>query len=55
MDIVPLLGIYSTEAYPFGLIYEHMEGLDLKQYLRNEPSIGRLELVFAPLHTLSQI
>ena len=48
VNVVPLVGIYSTESHPFGLIYEYMEGLDLKQYLRNQPSVGRLELVIAP-------
>jgi len=42
------MGVYSTETHPFGLIYEHMDGLDLKQYLRNEPNVGRLKLVFVP-------
>ena len=45
MNVVPLVGVYSTEAHPFGLIYEYMEGLDLKQHLRNQPSVGTLELV----------
>ncbi|KAF9644639.1 kinase-like protein [Thelephora ganbajun] len=37
--------MYSTETHPFGLIYEYMDGLDLGQYLRNEPNVGRLELL----------
>jgi len=50
--VVPLVGVYSTESHPFGLIYEYMEGLDLKQHLRNQPNVGKLELVIAP-RTLS--
>ena len=53
IDVVRLVGVYSTETHPFGIIYEHMDGLDLKQYLRNEPNAGRLKLVLIPLHTLS--
>ena len=52
VDVVPLVGVYSTETHPFGLIYEYMEGLDLKQHLRNQPNVGTLELVIAP-HTHS--
>ena len=48
VSVVPLVGVYSTETHPFGLIYEYMEGLDLKQYLRNQPSVGTLRLVTAP-------
>jgi len=48
VNVVPLVGVYSTETHPFGLIYEYMEGLDLKQYLRNRPSVGKLELVITP-------
>ena len=48
VNMVPLMGVYSTEIHPFGLIYEYMEGLDLKHYLRNQLSVGRLELVIAP-------
>ena len=47
--MVPLVGVYSTEAHPFGLVYEYMSGLDLKQYLRNEPNVGRLNLVRIPI------
>jgi len=48
VSVVPLVGVYSTETHPFGLIYECMEGLDLKQHLRNQPSMEKLELVIAP-------
>ena len=40
-----LVGVYSTETHPFGLIYEYMDNLDLKQYLKSEPNVGRLNLV----------
>ena len=45
---VPLVGVYSTEKHPFGLVYEYMDNLDLRQYLKNEPNAGRLELVLIP-------
>jgi len=51
--VVPLMGVYSTEAHPFGLVYECMDGLDLKQYLKKEPNVGRLKLVLIPMHALS--
>jgi len=47
-NVVPLLGVYSTETHPFGLVYEYMDGLDLKQYLGNDPNVGRLKLVLIP-------
>ena len=50
--VVPFVGVYSTEEHPFGLIYEYMDGLDLKQYLRNEPNARKLKLVLNPLYTL---
>jgi len=49
---VPLLGVYSTETHPFGLVYEYMDGLDLKQYLGNDPNVGRLKLVLIPTSTI---
>ena len=49
VDIVPIVGVYSTEAHPFGLVYEYMDGLDLRQFLRNEPNAGRLKLVLPPI------
>ena len=52
VGVVPLVGVYSTEARPFGLVYEHMDGLDLRQHLRNEPNVGRLKLVFTPTRSL---
>jgi len=42
---VLLVGAYSTEAHPFGLVYEYMDCLDLGQYLQNKPDVGRLGLV----------
>ena len=51
VNVVPFLGVYSTETHPFALVYEHMDGLDLKQYLRNEPNAGKLKLVLVPLRT----
>ena len=42
---MPLVGVYSTEAHPFGLIYEYMDGLDVRQRLRNAPNEDKLTLV----------
>ena len=54
MDVVPLVGVYSTETHPFGLVYEYMANLDLKQYLRKESNVGGLKLVLilVPIHVL---
>ena len=49
-DAVSLVGVYSTDKHPFGLVYEHMENLDLGQYLKNEPDVGRLKLVLVSMH-----
>lgn len=51
MDVVPFVGVYSTEAHPFGLVYEYMDSLG--QYLMDGPNVGRLKLVLVPLHTPS--
>ena len=52
LGVVSFIGVYSDKAHPLGLIYEFMDGLDLRQYLRNEPDVGKLKLVIAcPLHT----
>ena len=48
VNIVPPVGVYSTEVHPFGIVYEYMDGLDVRQHLRNEPSAGRLKLVIYP-------
>ena len=45
VDVAPLVGVYSTEAHPIGLIYEHMTNLNLRQYLKNVPAVGGLKLV----------
>lgn len=50
--MVPLVGLYSTETHPFGLIYQYMDNLDLRQHLRREPNTGRLELVLVSSHSL---
>ena len=47
---VPFVGVYSTKEHPFGLVYEHMENLDLGQYLKNEPDVDRLKLVLVSIH-----
>lgn len=52
LHAVPLVGFYSTEKHPYCLVYEYMNGLDLKQYLRSKPDAARLEMVLDPLHAL---
>ena len=52
VDIVPLVGVYSTEAHPFGLVYEYLDNSNLRQYLRNKPNVGRLELVLISVYLL---
>ena len=54
LDVVPLVGVYSTEARPFGLVYETMDGLDLRQHLRNNPHVGKLNLVFTSSQAISR-
>ena len=49
VDVVPLVGVYSTEAHPFGLVYEYMESFDLRHYLKNEHNVGTLKLVLVSL------
>lgn len=53
VGVVPCVGAYSTERHPFGVTYEYMDGFDLKQYLRNEPYVGKLKLVPVALHAFS--
>ena len=50
VDIVPLVGVCSTEAHPFALVYEHLDGLDLRQYLRSQPNASRTKLVLIPFY-----
>ena len=42
---MPFVGVHSTEnlKHLFGLVYEHVNNLDLRQHLRNEPSADKLE------------
>ena len=51
VDVVPFMGVYSTEIHPFGLVYEYMDGLG--QCLRDGSNVGRLKLVLVPLHIIS--
>lgn len=48
MDVVPFMGVYSTEDHPFCLVYEYVDGLDLRQHLRDKPNVGRMKLVPIP-------
>jgi len=60
VGVVPLLGVCLDQngAYPFRLIYEWMEGLDLRKYLKSESGKlsveTRVKLVLTPLHALPQ-
>ena len=51
VDVVPLVGVYSAEAHPFGLVYEYLDGLDLRQYLRSDLNVRELELVLIPIYS----
>jgi len=51
-DVAPLVGVYSTEAHPFGLVYGYLDGFDLRQYLRSELNVRGLELVLIPIYPL---
>lgn len=53
--MAPLVGGYSTETHPFGLVYEHMDNLDLRQYLKNEPNVERVKLVLDTVNPLYQL
>ena len=46
-NIVPFLGVYSSPRYPFALLYEMMDNLDLGRYLVEHPEVSRLKLVSA--------
>lgn len=50
VETVPLVGAYSTKVHSFGLVYEYMDGLDLRKYLENEPNTERLKLVPILMH-----
>lgn len=49
VEVVPLVGVFSTEVHPFGLVYEYMSGLCLRQYLRGKPNVRKLKLVPIPI------
>ena len=51
VDVVPLVGVYSTESHPFGPVYECVGNFDLRQYLRSEPNVDRLKLVLIHIPT----
>ena len=42
------MGVYSTEQHPLVLVYEYADNLDLRNYLRNEPNVRKLDLVRIP-------
>lgn len=49
-EVVPLVGVYSTEAHPFCIVYEYLDGLDVKKYMKGEPNADKLELVLIPIY-----
>ena len=53
VNVVPSIGMYSTETRPFGTANEYMENLDSRRCLSNEPNVGRLKLVPSQSHALS--
>jgi len=52
--MVPFIGVYSTQDHPFALVFEFMEHLNLREYLRNNCEVGRLDSVrfSLPSHSL---
>jgi len=44
-NTVPFLGVYSTPEHPLALVFEFMDHANLREYLRNNRNVGRLELV----------
>ena len=43
--IASFIGVYSTCEHPFALVFEFMDQLNLREYLRNNRDIRRVELV----------
>jgi len=48
VSAVQLVGVYSNDTCPFGLVYKYMENLDAAQYLKNQSNAGRVKLVTVP-------
>lgn len=44
-NITPFIGVFSTPMYPLALVFDFMEHLNLREYLRNHKDVGRCELV----------
>ncbi|KAF9642190.1 kinase-like protein [Thelephora ganbajun] len=44
-SFVPFTGIYSTPEHPMCLVFEYMDHLNLKEYLRKNEHVGRRELL----------
>ena len=42
---MPFIGIYSTPKHPSALVFEFADHLNLREYLRNNRDVGRLDLV----------
>ena len=48
-NVVPFIGVYSTRAHPFALVFELMGHLNAGEYIRNNHGVGRVELVCSSL------
>ena len=44
-NIVPFIGVCSTPKHPSALVFDFMDNMNLREYLRNNRDVGRLELV----------
>ena len=39
LGVVPLAGVYSNGACPFGLVYKYMENFNAARYMKNQPNV----------------
>ena len=49
-NIVPFIGVYSTPKHPLALVFELMDHLNLREYLRSDKDVGRCKLVRLHYH-----
>ena len=47
-NVVPFVGVYSTWEHTFAPVFGFMEHLNLGECLRNNQTVGKLELVRLP-------
>lgn len=45
LRVVPFIGVFSTREHPYALVFELMDHLNLRGYLKRNQDVGRLELV----------